>query len=126
MTTLKIGWPEALVVALLALCLFLVWHIPLHHDVIWQLWVGRQIYHGGELYRGIVELNPPLWFWVAVPIAWLSELTGLRDRSVLILFFFAATGIAILLSGLIWRGRRPRRAPRSTRRYSSPRCFRRW
>lgn len=106
-TKVKIGWPEALTVIMLAACLPLAWNIPLHHDVIWQLWVGRQIYLGGELYSGIVELNPPLWFWAAIPMAWVSELTGLRDRSVLILFFFAATGISILLSGLVWRGRPP-------------------
>ena len=37
-------------------------------DVAWQLWIGHQISGGIHLYRDIIETNPPLWFWMAVPV----------------------------------------------------------
>jgi len=43
--------------------------IPIGHDQIWTLWIGRQLLGGAQLYRDIIEVNPPLWFWMAVPQA---------------------------------------------------------
>ncbi len=37
-------------------------------DVAWQLWIAHQVNHGGRLYRDMVEVNPPLWFWMALPV----------------------------------------------------------
>lgn len=95
-------WPEAvLAAALLLACAFLP-HLRLSHDVAWQLWIGRQMAHGVRLYSQIVELNPPLWFWMTVPIVRLAELTGVSGFSVLIGFFVAATALSLgLLAGLI-------------------------
>jgi hypothetical protein len=39
--------------------------IPLTHDVVWQLWIARQLLQGAEIYRDIWEVNPPLWFLVS-------------------------------------------------------------
>lgn len=38
------------------------------HDVVWQFWIARQMNHGVELYSQINEVNPPLWFWMAMPL----------------------------------------------------------
>jgi hypothetical protein len=54
-------------------------------DVAWQLWVAHQLNHGAQLYRDIVEINPPLWFWFALPIDRAASLTGLRAEAVLVL-----------------------------------------
>lgn len=47
--------------------------IDLSHDVVWQFWIARQILGGSALYSDIWEINPPLWFWSAVPIQYLGQ-----------------------------------------------------
>lgn len=42
--------------------------LPVSHDVVWQYWIARQVNHGTRLYAQINEVNPPLWFWMALPI----------------------------------------------------------
>src|SRR6476646_3329097 len=37
-------------------------------DVAWQLWIAGRIHEGAHLYRDIIEVNPPLWFWMALPV----------------------------------------------------------
>jgi hypothetical protein len=59
--------------------------VPITHDEIWRMWIGRQMLHGAQLYRDIIEVNPPLWFWMAVPVDWLSALFHLRSDHLLIL-----------------------------------------
>jgi hypothetical protein len=54
-------------------------------DVTWQLWIGHQLCGGARLYHDIIEANPPLWFWMAVPIDWLSALIHLRSDHLLII-----------------------------------------
>jgi hypothetical protein len=63
-------------------------------DVAWELWIGHQLNRGAHLYRDIVETNPPLWFWLARPVDWLSQLSHLRSDHVLI----ALMGLAAALS----------------------------
>jgi hypothetical protein len=69
---------------------------PLTPDVAGQLWIADQLRDGVRLYRDISEPNPPLWFWLAMPAAFLAEWLGMRADGVLIL----AVGGAALLS--VW------------------------
>lgn len=68
--------PEIIFIAAATVALTLLYSIPLTHDVVWQFWIARQMMNGAALYRDVWEVNPPLWFWSAVPIrfaaAWLS------------------------------------------------------
>jgi hypothetical protein len=84
--------------ASLAASFFLLRGMALHHDAAWQLWIGRQLHHGAALYRDIVELNPPLWFWLSVPLAALAEAAQARPGAVLVLFFVASAGLALALA----------------------------
>lgn len=57
-----------------------VWFVPvllaapfylsmrLNHDSAWAVWVGRQMLGGRNLYSDIIEVNPPLWFWMTAVI----------------------------------------------------------
>ncbi|MEA3078626.1 MAG: hypothetical protein QOF05_34 [Sphingomonadales bacterium] len=63
-------------------------------DVASQLWIAQRIHEGARLYRDIVEVNPPLWFWMAVPIERLAALLHLPAASVLI----GAFGLLVALS----------------------------
>lgn len=47
--------------------------IALANDVGWQFWIARQMLGGTTLYDQIWEINPPLWFWSAIPLQWLAE-----------------------------------------------------
>jgi hypothetical protein len=53
-------------------------------DVSWQLWIAHQVNSGAHLYRDIIETNPPLWFWMAMPVDWLAGLIHVRSDQVLI------------------------------------------
>lgn len=104
-------WPElAAGVALLMACA-LVARAPLSHDIAWHLWIGRQIGHGAGLYTDVVELNPPLWFWLAVPIVRLAHLAGVSAFAGLLAFFVTATALSGgLLAVLVREQPRPQRA----------------
>ena len=66
-------------------------------DVAWQLWIAERIHAGANLYTDIVETNPPLWFWMAVPVERLAALLDVRIESLLILAM-NVVGFAILRS----------------------------
>ena len=63
-------------------------------DVASQLWIAQRIHEGARLYRDIVEVNPPLWFWMALPIDRLATLFHWPPASVLIVAF----GMLVALS----------------------------
>ena len=63
-------------------------------DVASQLWIAQRIHEGARLYRDIVEVNPPLWFWMAVPVERLAALLHLPAASMLIATF----GLLVVLS----------------------------
>jgi hypothetical protein len=63
-------------------------------DVASQLSVAQRIHEGAKLYRDIIEVNPPLWFWMAMPVERLAALVHLPPASVLI----AAFGLLVALS----------------------------
>ena len=64
-------------------------------DVAWQLWVGRQLNHGAHLYRDILEVNPPLWFWMAMPVDRLAALLHIRSDHLLIVLLGLAAALSI-------------------------------
>jgi hypothetical protein len=63
-------------------------------DVASQLQIAQRIHEGARLYRDIVEVNPPLWFWMALPIDRLATVFHLQATSVLIVAF----GLLVALS----------------------------
>jgi hypothetical protein len=66
-------------------------------DITWQLWIARQMLGGARLYTDIWEVNPPLWFWSAVPVEWLGERTGLPPTQLLFTFIVAMAIFSALL-----------------------------
>lgn len=65
-------------------------------DVAWQLWIAGRIHAGANLYSDIIETNPPLWFWMAVPLERLATFLSLRIEAVDVLAMgaFAALSLA--------------------------------
>ena len=71
-------------------------------DVAWQLWIAGRIHAGANLYRDIIETNPPLWFWMALPVERLSSLLHVRVDAVLIVVIGGLCALALAATdGLI-------------------------
>ena len=77
-----------------------LYDIPLTHDVVWQFWIARQLMNGAVLYRDIWEINPPLWFWSAVPLHQVATWLHMPAHRLLVLIVIS---LAALSS--IWIGR---------------------
>lgn len=89
-----------LLTALGALFLWLVvfWAGPLINDVAWQLWIGQQINGGASLYGDILEVNPPLWFWIGAGIERVAAAIGVPGVHVLALAFIGYGAAALLVA----------------------------
>ena len=61
-------------------------------DVAWQLWIAERLHAGAHLYRDIIEVNPPLWFWMAIPVERTAAMLHLPIIPVLIV------GIGVLVA----------------------------
>lgn len=87
-----------LLVALLVVAVFTALRLTgtVDSDVAWQLWIAGRMHAGAQLYRDIIEVNPPLWFWMALPVDRVSTLLQLRIEAVLTLAVgcFAAVSLA--------------------------------
>lgn len=84
--------PALLLIAVLALL-----RIPgsVDTDVAWQLWIAHRINNGAGLYTDIVEVNPPLWFWMALPVDAVAGWLSIRPEPVLIVAVSFATACSI-------------------------------
>src|SRR5437899_1240369 len=63
-------------------------------DVAWQLWIAGRLHAGANLYTDIIETNPPLWFWMAVPVERAAAILHLRIESAIVV----AIGISVALA----------------------------
>jgi hypothetical protein len=63
-------------------------------DVAWQLWIAGRLHAGANLYTDIIETNPPLWFWMAVPVERVAAILHVRIEPVLVI----AVGMLAALS----------------------------
>lgn len=95
-------WPEATLI-LCALTAYLALRdIAVSHDVIWQMWIARQLLGGAKLYHDILELNPPLWFWIAVPVEWAAQKFAVSPaQAIVTAVFLLVAGALVLLSKLL-------------------------
>lgn len=91
-------WPEGLVATSLLVSWALMLRMPLSHDVIWQMWIARQLVGGTKLYVDVLELNPPLWFWMAVPVERMAQIFGATTGAAVVTA--VVTFIAIALTAI--------------------------
>lgn len=97
----KSSW-EAFLPEYVLLCAAIATGLLMHgaappYDVTWQFWIARQMLGGTQLYADIWEVNPPLWFWSAMPIEWLAQRTGISWPSVL---FALSVGMGVISAWL--------------------------
>jgi hypothetical protein len=81
--------------------------IPVSHDVICQMWIARQLLGGAALYTDILELNPPLWFWMAVPVEWVAQAFGLPSTEAIVAAVFLMITAALFLLAVLLADKPP-------------------
>ncbi len=84
----------ALFVILITVILLAALPRPLSPDISGQLWIATNLRRGARLYIDISEINPPLWFWLAIPVDALATAVRVRAEDVLV----AAIGGVTLLT----------------------------
>jgi len=87
--------PLSIALALLALLAIVRVGGTVDSDVAWQLWIAQRMQAGADLYRDIIETNPPLWFWMARPVERLSSLVHLRIESTLVVAVAASVALSL-------------------------------
>ncbi len=75
---------------------------PLNHDSAAVLTWAQRMVAGERLYVDLIDVNPPMIFWLNLPPAALGAITGLGAAPLLILWYAAlgAVGLTLALPGL--------------------------
>ncbi|BBE35133.1 GtrA family protein [Sphingosinicella microcystinivorans] len=76
------------------------WGRPFNHDTSWYLVATEKFLNGARLYVDVIEINPPLAFYVTAPPILVSQWVG--DGSTQAFLLYTA---ALLFVSLVWSGR---------------------
>jgi putative flippase GtrA len=90
------NWPNFAILTIIVAATPLLLQLKLTHDVSWQFWIARQMAHGVPLYERIMEINPPLWFWMALPLQILATEMGVRPDRLYIIAIILITAWSVL------------------------------
>ena len=104
-----ISSPIALLLALVLIACPTIVGMPITHDVVWQFWIARQMNNGVELYTQINEVNPPLWFWMAMPVDRLGTLLDIKPINLVQLLMILLSAATYLMSNHLLGGMEQRR-----------------
>jgi len=103
------NWPELSVLVAVIATYVLLRNIPVSHDVVWQMWIARQMLGGASLYKDILELNPPLWFWMALPVEWVALKLTISAKTAIVSAAFGYLTLSIALLASLLRDLAPAR-----------------
>lgn len=78
-------------------------------DVAWQLWIAGRMHAGANLYTDIVETNPPLWFWMALPVDSVASLLHVRIEAVLVVAIGGLVALSLAATDRLTRRIDPKR-----------------
>jgi putative flippase GtrA len=99
-----LDWPPVLVAYLWAATAVLMTNVAVSHDIVWQLWIARQLLGGASLYRDIIEINPPLWFWMATPVQALADAFSVQAKPLMVAAVLGWSGITLVTVALLLSG----------------------
>ncbi len=102
-------WPSYAFILVVALATPLLLRLPLTHDVSWQFWIARQMSYGVPLYERIMEINPPLWFWMALPLQIVGTYSGVQPDRLYIAAIILISAWSILTTGKLIFEKEPER-----------------
>jgi hypothetical protein len=92
-----LGRPGLLLAALLLGEFAFYLTTTLHHDVSWYLVATARMMDGARLYQDIIEVNPPLAFYLTVPPLAVARLTGVTPEAAFIGYVFVLVAASLLL-----------------------------
>ena len=97
-------WPSIWIALMVAIVFLLVyWSRPHHHDVAWYLVATEKFLNGAVLYVDVIEINPPLNFFLTIPAVLLAEIPGVSIVNGQYLFVAVLTAVSLVWSGHILR-----------------------
>lgn len=94
--TLRHGHWMAVAAIILVGALWQATHPP-SADVSWLIVVGEKMLAGQQLYKEVLELNPPMSVFLYVPAIWLEHLTGLSAEAWVLVMTFGLIAAALVL-----------------------------
>ncbi|MEK9136883.1 MAG: hypothetical protein AAB393_07155, partial [Bacteroidota bacterium] len=68
------------------------------HDVGWFLYGAGRLLDGARLYRDVIDLNPPLVFYLGMPAVWLGRIGGWSEIDVYRILILLTILLSLLLS----------------------------
>lgn len=96
-------WPGALMLALGAAALLFHLGQTINHDTAWYLDATARFLDGGRLYVDIIELNPPLAFYLTVPPVAAARLLGISAVDAFVVYAFVLIAGSLALTREIMR-----------------------
>ena len=102
MTVAAVNLRESRFIALLAtawLAAFVFYlPLPIDHDVSWYLVATNRLLDGERVYRDIIEINPPLAFYLTMPPLLAARLTGLSPETCFVGYLFLLIAASLVLA----------------------------
>ncbi len=97
-------WPMVLIVmGAMVLFMWTFWSWPINHDTAWYLVATRKMLDGARLYVDLVEVNPPLNFYLTIPAILIADAVHISDTNGQYLFLVLLYGASLLWTGAILR-----------------------
>ncbi len=93
----------AVVVLYLSLVLAWFWTSPINHDSSWFLHATREWLAGARLYEDILEVNPPLAFYLHAPAVLLADALRISTTRAFYMMVLLLTGVSLCWSTRILR-----------------------
>jgi hypothetical protein len=101
--TLRTLWAALLGLAIAIAAMPALWLTPLNHDVACGLYYTRRLMAGAHAYRDFVDNNPPLVFYLFMPIEWLAQHAAMPEARAVAWAFIAMTITVVWLSARLLR-----------------------
>lgn len=83
-------------IAMAALFFFVLKDRYINHDTAWYLVATRQWLDGAQLYVDLIEVNPPLNFYLTIPAIWIADNFGLTDTDAQYLFLCSLIAVSLI------------------------------
>jgi len=77
---------------------------PINHDVSWYLYATEKWRLGSVLYLDIIEVNPPLAFWLTLPALHVGEILGVSAKAGMIIWILLLCAGSLGLSACLLKG----------------------
>lgn len=97
----------ALVLVLFAFGAVVVVSYPSNHDVAWLLHASRSVLGGADLYKDVIEPNPPLIVYLLIPVVGAASFLDVPAMTVFRLAVLVLTGASLAWSGALLRSTLP-------------------